>query len=234
MSTLNKLQITLSEEGMHLSTVNEFETKELFLKWDNQENFSMIMENTFQLHLIDLQEIDVHIINQKFLLTPNEYYSSLFISSYLEKAIGQKQIENCEMHHQEIAKEDSMLSFYIPSSWKDYLAIRFPLSTFHYKHFLGNLLIQTSKFLRNQMHVWIENKSAFVILRKNGRLQIANVYPCKDAIELAFYLHSIRESFDFVWTNDTFSIQGKRLLDQKFKTELIGLSIPFPIAHEQA
>lgn len=233
MNPTNKLQISLSSDGILLSVNNEFDAKDLFFSWNNTENFSLIMEKHFQLHLIDLKEIDVTIINNKFLLTPNEYFSTLFISSFLEKAIGVKNTENCEIHHQDIDKEESKLSFYIPSAWKDYISIKFPLSIFKYKHFLGNQLILTSKFLRNQMHVWIENELAFVILRKNGKLQITNAYPCKDAIELAFYLHSIRESFDFVWTNDSFTIMGNRLNDFNFNQQLQKLSIPIKKTHEQ-
>ncbi len=234
MNSNKKLHISLSTEGILLSINDHLKERDLFLPWNTQENFSMIMENHFQLHLVDLQEIDVTIINNKFLLIPDEYFSTLFISSFLDKAIGVRRIENCELHHQKIEKEDSTLSYYIPSTWKDFISIRFPLSNFTFSHFLGNQLLQTSKFLRNQMHVWIENDLSFVILRKNGKLQLANTYSCKDAIELAFYLHSIRETFDFIWTNDSFSIYGERLLDSVFQKELIEFQIPINTVHEQA
>lgn len=224
----------MSQNGILLSAKDEYVLKDLFLPWDNKENFSIIMENELTLHLLDYQEIDVIVYNNKFLLTPKEYYSSLFIPSYLEKAIGVKNTENCEIHHQDIEKEEAILSFLVPSSWKDYLAIRFPLSTFTYSHFLGNLLIQTSKFLRNQMHVWLTDELAYVIMRKHGKLQIANAYPCSNATELAFYLHSIRESFDMVWTNDTFTIRGNLLKNPTYQQQLLALSIPISTTHEQA
>lgn len=233
MSSTKKLQISLSQQGILLSAKDHNGLKELFFSWDNKENFSILMEKEFLFHLIDYQEIDVVIYNNKFLLTPKEYFSSLFIPSYLEKAIGSKNTENCEIHHQDIEKEEAVLSFFVPSLWKDYLAIRFPLSSFSYVHFLGNQLIQISKFLRNQMHVWVENDLAYVLMRKNGKLQIANAYPCTSATELAFYLHSIRESFDIIWTNDTFSIKGNRLENSDFQQQLLALSIPLPTTHEQ-
>ncbi len=234
MSSSSKLQIKLTSEEIILSSKFDVEKRDIRLKWDTKENFSILMENNFQLNLIDLQEIEVLISNDKFLLTPKEYYSNLFISQFLEKAIGKKNSENCEIHHQEIEKEDSVLSFFIPSSWKDFLAIKFPLSSFNYKHFIGEQLIQTSKFLRNQMHVWLENQLAYVILRKNGQLQIANVYTYQNPLELAYFLHSIRETFDMVWTNDTFSIQGEQLINSAFVNELISLAIPIKLSHEQA
>jgi len=234
MSTTKKLQISLSMQGIQLSARDENGLKDLLLTWDNKENFSIIMEKEFNFHLLDYQEIDVTIYNNKFLLTPKEYFSSLFITSYLEKAIGAKNTENCEIHHQDIEKEEAILSFFVPSAWKDYLAIRFPLSSFTYAHFLGNQLVQTSRFLRNQMHVWLNEDLAYVIMRKNGKLHIANAYPFSNATALAFYLHSIRESFDIVWTNDTFSIQGNHLKNLEFQQQLLALSIPIATAYEQA
>ncbi|MEY2792926.1 MAG: hypothetical protein RJA76_918 [Bacteroidota bacterium] len=234
MTLSKKLHISLSDEGLTLSTFHLLEKKEMKFDWRNNENFSLILENYFQLHLVDLQEIEVNIINDKFLLTPKEYFSNLFISDFLEKAIGGKNSESCEIHHQEIEKEEAIFSFFIQSQWKDYIAMKFPLSTFKYSHFLGNQLIQTSKFLRNQMHVWIEKELTFVILRKNGKLHIANSYKYTNAIELAYYLHAIRESFDFIWTNDTFSIQGEKLFESTFFDELKSLSIPLQNIHEQA
>ena len=159
-----------------------------------------------------------------------------FLHELLPKVYGRNYVVSdaeAERMTKDIEKEEAVLSFFVPSLWKDYLAIRFPLSSFSYVHFLGNQLIQTSKFLRNQMHVWVENDLAYVLMRKNGKLQIANAYPCTSATELAFYLHSIRESFDIIWTNDTFSIKGNRLENSDFQQQLLALSIPLPTTHEQ-
>lgn len=233
MNSRKTLQISLSKEAIWVSDLSESTSSKLQLTWENEEHFPSLFEKTFQTSWTDLETIDVQISNNLFLLVPEAYHSNLFISSYLEKAIGEKNHENCEIHHQSIEKEEAILSFYVPSSWKDYLAVRLPLSNFNYKHFLGDQLNSTSKFIRNQFHVWLKENLAYVLLRKNGQLQIANAYHFQDALELAFYLHSIRDAFEFVFTKDSFHLvdltNSPTLLEQ-----LSTYHIPISYHYEQS
>ena len=233
MQSPKTLQISLSKEHICVSDSSKPNSIELKLNWENAEHFPSLFEKTFQTNWTDLQTINVQVNNNLFLLVPDAYHSDLFISSFLEKAIGKKNSENCEIHHQTIEKEEATLSFYVPSLWKDYLALRLPLSNFQYTHFIGDQINTISKFIRNQFHVWLQDDFAYVVLRKNGQLQVANAFAYKDAIELAFYIHSLREAFQFVFAKDTFHLidltNNQSLLDQ-----LSTYHIPIHYSYEQS
>lgn len=233
MNPSNGLQISLSKEGIRVSMQkNEFLT-EINLSWNDEVHFPSFLEKNFQLNWMEIKEIEVEIINNQFLLIPNEYFSDLFVTSFLDKSLGIQHKELSEVHHQVVEKEEATLSFYIPSLWKDYMALKFPLSRINYSHFMGNKLLHLSKFLRNQMHVWLESDLLFVLLRKNGKLQVLNAFGVKDALESAFYLHSLREAFQFVWTHDTFKFYVPKGSNLDI-TALENLNIPIALPHEQA
>ena len=221
-----QLQIRLSESGITIENqTNESLTQE-FISWKNSENVKQILENKFGISPLSIQKLEVEIENSSFLLIPTTYYSTLFLKRFLEISFGKNELDNMEVHSQEVEKEKSQLVFLVSSKWKDYLSFHFPLAKINYHHFIGNQLNQLSKFMRNQFHVWFTNDIAYVILRKNSKLQLVNAFEVKSAIELAFYLHSIRDTFDVNLNKETFTFYGSESLSDEFKNELLKYSIP--------
>jgi hypothetical protein len=99
----------------------------------------------------------------------------------------------------------------IPSDWKDFASSLFPLAKVHYRHILGELLAEKSQVKSKnstQLHLYIQGKFAFMSLFYQGKLQLANVFVHQSTLELAFYLHSIRDSFDILLTRDTVNIHS--------------------------
>jgi hypothetical protein len=197
-----------------------------FLAWSHLNGFDQFL-NENQIQKKDISQIYVEICNQLFLLIPTEYNSPLFKMGYLEKALGSKEIIGKEVHEQICQKENSDFVFLVDSEWKDFLSYHFPLAKIHYEHILANLIISHNRFLRTQLNLFLTHqKLAFIVCRKNGKLQIANLFVYHSHKELAFYIHSIRDAFDLTWSNDLFQISG---IDSKNTTlieSLIALKVP--------
>jgi hypothetical protein len=200
-----------------------------FIPWNNIQQFDQFLID-HQVQKKNITDITVEIIHQLFLLIPNEYNSSLFQMSYLEKALGSKEIIGKEIHEQTCAKEEAQFIFLVKSEWKDFFAFKFPLAKLTYEHIFGNLIIHHNRFLRTQFNIYLINKKlAFVICRKNGKLQIANMFEYQSAIELAFYIHSIKDAFELVWTNDLLQIAGPDSTNTTLIQSLIDLKVPISL-----
>jgi hypothetical protein len=55
-----------------------------------------------------------------------------------------------------------------------------------------------------------------------------NVFPYEHELALAYYLHSIRDTFDIQWNQETIQLQGPGAADSKMIADLIRLNIPLP------
>lgn len=199
------------------------------LLWNQLQDFDqfLIKNNISKKNIV---EVHIEVIHSYFLLIPSEYNSDLFRMSYLEKAIGSKELIGKEVHSQECTKEESDFVFLVDSRWKDFFAFRFPLAKINYQHILANLINSHNRFLRSQLNIYlIHQKFAFIICRKNGKLQIANIFAYHSSIELAFYLHSVREAFELVWTNDLLQISGPDCKNNTLIQSLIDLKIPISL-----
>ncbi|MHA8050076.1 DUF3822 family protein [Aquirufa sp. ROCK-SH2] len=198
------------------------------LNWDKIDQFDQFLaENEINKQFVF--DITIEIINSSFLLLPNEFNSPLYQLSFLEKALGSKETIGKELHEQICSKEESILLFLVKSDWKDIFSFKFPLAKIHYEHIFANLINSHNRFLRSQLNIYLMNQWAFIICRKNGKLQIANAFEYHSSIELAFYIHSIRESFELVWNNDLIQIAGPEANNISLVESLQALKIPISI-----
>lgn len=145
---------------------------------------------------IRIKTVQVEISNEHFLIIPNSFDSPTYRLGFLEKALGEHALVGKELQQQAILAEDANLLFLVPSDWKDHISAHFPYAKISYTHTLASCLLQNDQ----QLTLFIEGKLAFASLYQGNKLQLANVYPFESAIELAFYLQSIREAFSLNWT----------------------------------
>ena len=145
---------------------------------------------------IRIQVVQIEISNEYFLLIPNNFDSPTYRLGFLEKALGEHALVGKEIQQQAISAEDANLVFLVPSDWKDHISAHFPYAKISYTHTLASCLQRNDQ----QLTLYIEGKFAFASLYQGNKLQLANVYPFESAIELAFYLQSIRDAFSLNWT----------------------------------
>ena len=143
-----------------------------------------------------LTSVQIEIANEHFLLIPNAFDSPTYRLGYLEKALGENALVGKEIQQQDIPAEDANLVFLVPSDWKDHISAHFTYAKITYTHTLASCLQRNDQTLT----LFIEGKLAFASLYQGNKLQLANVFPFESAIELAFYLQSIRDAFSLNWT----------------------------------
>lgn len=227
------LYFKATNEGLYYSSKStrwqdEHSINEAFLAWDKISHFEQfLIDNDIQKALVS--NVTLEVVNALFLLIPTEYNSSLYQMSFLEKALGSKEMIGKEMHEQVCSKEESSLLFMIKSEWKDFISFKFPLAKIHYEHIFANLINSHNRFLRSQLNIYLIHQWAFIICRKNGKLQVANAFEYHSHIELAFYIHSIRESFELIWNNDLIQLAGPDTLNNTFLESLQALKIPITL-----
>ena len=145
---------------------------------------------------IRIKTVQIEISNELFLLIPNTFDSPTYRLGFLEKALGEHALVGKEIQQQAISAENANLVFLVPSDWKDHISAHFPYAKISYSHTLASCLQRNDQ----QLTLFIEGKLAFASLYQGNKLQLANVYPFESAIELAFYLQSIRDAFSLNWT----------------------------------
>ncbi len=173
-----------------------------------------------------VQKLEVDVIHPAFLLLPDAYHDPLYRIAFLEKALGEHCMHGNELHEQACSMVDSTLLYLIPSVWKDQLAFLFPLATIQYTHLLGNELNKSKLYIHPRIQVYLQEKHAYVMYFQHGKLQLINVFPFEHELALAYYLHSIRDTFDIHWNPESIRIQGPEALDPKLIADLIRLNIP--------
>jgi hypothetical protein len=142
-----------------------------------------------------LTSVQIEIANEYFLLIPNTFDSPTYRLGFLEKALGENALVGKEIQQQAIPSEDATLVFLVPSDWKDHISAHFSYARITYTHTLASCLQRNDQ----QLTLFIQGKLAFSSLYQGNKLQLANVYPFESAIELAFYLQSIRDAFSLNW-----------------------------------
>jgi len=201
--------LQFSELGVHLK--NEDSQGIELISWDKikKKEVALWTKLKIERHLVDL--LTIEILNTDFLLIPQEYDSQLYRIGFLEKALGTEALHGKELHEQQVRWIESNLTFLIPSDWKDFASSLFPLAKIDYKHILGDLLAenkQNKSKSSSQLNLYLQGKFTFISLFFEGKLQLANVFTHQSTLELAFYLHSIRDSFGILLTGETVQIQS--------------------------
>ena len=143
-----------------------------------------------------ITSVHIEIANEHFLLIPNSFDSPTYRLGFLEKALGENALVGKEIQQQAIATEDATLIFLVPSDWKDHISAHFAYAKISYTHSLASCLLNNDQ----QLNLLIQGKLAFASLYQGNKLQLANVFRFESAIELAFYLQSIRDAFSLNWT----------------------------------
>lgn len=180
-----------------------------------------------------IRDLYIAIVQPHFLLVPNAYAHELFQRSFLEKALGAEQSKGREFHRQEIEKEQAKLLFWVDSAWKDALSFQFPMANQHYRHQVGQMILENSNFLKTQWHCYLADGWAYILLRQAGKLQICNAYPYENALGLAYYLHAIQQSFEYPWHQQHLHFYGPDAQSEALMSPLLELNIPIQI-HEIA
>ena len=201
--------LQFSELGVHLKSESSQEFE--LISWDKIKKKELALMSKLKIERHQVDHLTIEILHSDFLLIPQEYDTKLYRIGFLEKALGQEALNGKEIHDQPVQWIESNLAFLIPSDWKDFASSLFPLAKVHYRHILGELLAEKSQVKSKnstQLHLYIQGKFAFMSLFYQGKLQLANVFVHQSTLELAFYLHSIRDSFDILLTRDTVNIHS--------------------------
>jgi len=201
--------LQFSELGVHLKSEPSREVE--MISWDKIKKKESAIFSKLKLERHLVEQLTVEILHADFLLLPQEYDTNLYRMGFLEKALGEDALDGKEIHEQAVHWIESNLVFLIPSDWKDFASSLFPLSKINYRHIIGELLIenkQAKSKISSQLNLYLEGKSAFMSLFNQGKLQLANVFTHQSSVELAFYLHSIRDSFEISLTSETVIIHS--------------------------
>jgi len=201
--------LQFSELGVHLKSEASQEIE--LISWDKIKKKELVVASKLKIERHQVDQLSIEIIHSDFLLIPQEYDTKLYKIGFLEKALGLEALQGKEIHDQPVQWIESNLTFLIPSEWKDFASSLFPLAKIHYQHILGELLAEKNQVKSKnstQLHLYLQGKFAFMSLFYQGKLQLANVFLHESTLELAFYLHSIRDSFDILLTRETVKIHS--------------------------
>jgi hypothetical protein len=223
--TTISLSIQLEKAGLRF----KIDSIDALFPWNSTQLSikNWLLDQSIQIRLI--QHINVELTTELFLLTPLEFDSPIYRLGFLEKALGEGVIDGHEVHEQVVDFAQANLLFLIPSVWKDFLVLTFPLAQIRYSHLLANELAKTKAYIYPRIQLHLFEKSVLVILIQQGQLQLANVFPYESPTELAFYLHSIREAYEIQWTFETFQLRGPENTNSILRQSLIELEIPIEL-----
>ena len=219
--TNTSLQLQVSEQGIRLQAAD-------LITWKQGKSGLTKSLKSLGLDAAQVQAIEVTIIHPAFLLLPIDYHDPLYRIAFLEKALGEHCMDGNELHEQACESVDSILLYLVPSVWKDQLALLFPLANIQYKHLLGTELNRTKLYIHPRIQVYLQENHAYISYYQHGRLQLINVFPYEHELALAYYLHSIRDTFDIQWNQETIQLQGPGAADNQMIADLIRLNIPLP------
>lgn len=216
------ISIQLEKAGLRFKLVS---AEQLF-PWNASQSTLKKWLSDQSIQVRSIQHVSVELITELFLLLPYEFDSPLYRNGFLQKALGENALDGHEVHEQQVDFAQANLLFLIPSVWKDFLSMTFPLAQINYAHILGNELAKTKAYIYPRIQLHVYEKSALVILIQQGKLHIANIFPYESPTELAFYLHSIREAFALQWNAETIQLSGPERSNKQLLTSLIELDIP--------
>ncbi len=219
IQTSISLPLQVSEQGIR------FQDAEL-ISWKQTSKQVSDYLKSIDLQASQVQKLIIEIIHPSFLMLPDAYNDPLYRIAFLEKALGEHCMDGQELHEQACSNVESALLYLIPSYWKDQLAILFPLANIQYTHLLGNEIAKSKLYIHPRIQVYLQEQHAYVTYFQHGRLQWINVFPYEHELALAYYLHSIRDTFDIPWNQESIRMHGPEASDAKLIADLIRLNIP--------
>ncbi|MHA8099544.1 DUF3822 family protein [Aquirufa aurantiipilula] len=227
VNSLNSLHVYLHDRGLDFN--DALGVQQAHIDWNKSAKIQKDFWEKKGILPSQVSHIHVHISHQHFLLIPQKYDSPIYRIGFLEKALGEDTLVGQEIQVQKISSEAANLLFLIPSEWKDLLSYWFPLAQISYQHILEKLITQSQD---NGLSISIHQNHACIVLRKSGILTLANVYPFSKATELAFYIHSIRDSYLIKWNSSSIHWLGE--VDANLAEELNTFKIYTPIFSHEA
>lgn len=227
VNSLNSLHVYLHEEGLDFN--DALGVHQAHIDWNKSAKIQKEFWEKKGISPSQINSVYVHICHQHFLLIPQKYDSPIYRIGFLEKALGEDTLIGQEIQVQKIASEAANLLFLVPSEWKDLLSYWFPLSQITYQHQLEALITQSQE---NGLSISIHHQHACIVLRKSGKLTLSNIFPFSKATELAFYIHSIRDSYLIKWNPSSIHWLGE--VDATLAEELIPFKIYTPIFSHEA
>lgn len=217
--TSTSLHLQVSEQGILLQEGG-------IISWKQAStSLSKILKNS-SIDPTQVQTLVIDVIYPAFLLLPAIYHDPLYRIAFLEKALGEHCMDGHELHEQHCPTIESILLFLIPSVWKDQLAMLFPLAKIQYKHLVGNEISRTKLYIHQRIQIYLQENHAYVNYYQHGKLQLCNVFPYEHELALAYYIHSIRETFEIQWNQETIQLQGPGANNDQLIADLTRLNIP--------
>ncbi|CAM4309290.1 DUF3822 domain-containing protein [Aquirufa beregesia] len=227
IDSMNTLHVYLHEDGLEFNDANG--VHQGHIEWNKSSKIQKDFWEKKGISPATVENVHTHLCHQHFLLIPQKYDSPIYRIGFLEKALGEEALIGQEIHVQKILSEAANLLFLVPSEWKDLLSYWFPLSQITYQHQLETLITQSQE---NGLSISIQHHQACIVLRKSGILTLVNIFPFSKATELAFYIHSIRDSYLIKWNSTSIHWLGD--VDTKWAEELIPFKIYTPIFSHEA
>lgn len=222
---LNTINIQISEQSLSILNPENGTHKILSINRLHQ-NLGEIWEH-IRVDKYQIKLVYVEIVSADFLFLPVEYDSPVYRNGFLEKSLGDKRLMGQEISVQEIKLIDSNLIFCVPSIWKDTIANLFPMSKIIYRHILGNVVSHNIEKHVDSNSFCLHQKLLFVTIYKNNRLELANAFSYQSAVELAFYIHSVRESFELTLRPDLVNFSGPESNNELILSSLKDFNIHF-------
>jgi hypothetical protein len=102
----------------------------------------------------------------------------------------------------------------------------FPLANIQYKHLLGNELNHSKLYIHPRIHIYLQEKHAYISYFQHGKLQLINVFPYENEVALAYYLHAIRDTYEIQWNQESIRLMGPEATNTQLLSDLIRLNIP--------
>jgi hypothetical protein len=218
----NKIKISLSRDSIYLG-INNFSEEGVQVNWSDALNLYHIFEKEFGIKKNTIKKIDVLIHDSCFILIPDEFQDELYQISMMEIALGEELMKNKEIHTNHCKNIEATLNFGILSNWKDLISLEFPLAEIKYKHPLAEYLKELGK--EDCFQIKFHANFMYILLQLGGKLEIANYFEFSSSLELAYYLHAIREEYGIETNSAIFEYEGIENLSSEMQKELKELNI---------
>ena len=211
----NAMVLNLNKNGIYLGDVR--------INWEDALTLKSVLETQYHTPVSSLKQLIIRIDSPDFLLIPKEFQDDLYTFGLMQIGLGENALKGKEIHSNFLNGLDSFMNFAIPSNWKDLMALELPMTTLIYEHGLTEKLKNLKK--EDILEVYHHENFIYVLLQLNGKLELVNYFEFQSSLELSFYIHSIRESYQINLDSHFVNHHGLEKLDEEFKKELQELNI---------
>ncbi len=211
----NAMVLNLNKNGIFLGDVQ--------INWEDALTLKSALETHYNTPVSSFKQLIIRLDSPDFLLIPNEFQDDLYTLGLMEIGLGENALKGKEIHSNFLKNLDSFMNFAIPSNWKDLMALELPMTSLIYEHGLTEKLKNLNK--EDILAIYYHENFIYVLLQLNGKLELVNYFEYQSSLELSFYLHSIRESYQLDLGSYIVNHYGLEILDEEFIKELKELNI---------